>query len=238
MRKLFTLISGEFIRLYKYKVLQVSLVVTVIWMVIAGLVSKDEASLIAPFLILTDITMMATLLLSASCFFEKQEGTLMATIVTPVRLSSIIAAKYIVYTIYGSISGLLVSIVLICVHGISINIGLVLLYSFLICINSCTLGYIFISLSKDFNTVLLTLMGTVLLLSAPSVVFYLGLIPEWTKYILFLSPYHVAYLLILGAMGSASLPDTLLSIAYLTAVTIPLIYFGVAKRYRAFVLRG
>jgi hypothetical protein len=207
-------------------------------MVVAGLVSKDEAILISPFLILTDITMMASLLLAASCFFEKQEGTLLSTIVSPVRLLDIIVAKYIVYTIYGTISGLLVSIILISVHNISINIGLVLLYSFLICINSCTLGYIFISISKDFNTVLMALMGTVMVLSAPSVVFYLGLIPEWTKYILFLSPYHVAYLLIVSTMGSVSLVDTLVSIAYLIVVTLPLIYFGVIRRYRAFVLRG
>jgi len=84
----------------------------------------------------------------------------------------------------------------------------------------------------------MALMGTVMVLSAPSVVFYLGLIPEWTKYILFLSPYHVAYLLIVSTMGSVSLVDTLVSIAYLIVVTLPLIYFGVIRRYRAFVLRG
>jgi len=232
------LIKGEFVRLYKYKVLQVSLAVTVIWMVVAGLLSKEESALIAPFLILSDLTMMTTLLLAASCFFEKQEGTLLTTIITPVKISDILIAKYAVYTLYGMASGILISMILIIVHGIRINVGLLLLYSVLIGVNSNTLGYILITLAKDFNTVLISLMGMVMVLCVPSVFYYMGLMPEWIKYLLFLSPYHTAYLLTTSTITAVSPGDILAASGYLLAETAALIWLGVAKRYRSFVSRG
>ncbi|MDD3947647.1 MAG: hypothetical protein PHI19_07395 [Clostridia bacterium] len=205
--RIFLLLKGEFIRLYKYKVLVISLAVTALWMLIAGLLSKEEALTVAPLLILSDITMMTSLLLAASCYFEKQEGTLITTMIAPVKVSEVLTAKIAAYTLFGMLSGFLISLILIIVHGISVQVGLLLLYSALIGINSCALGYLLMMISKDFNSMLINLMAIILILLVPSILFYLGLIADWTKYLLFLSPYHTAFLMANSTVAQASVSD-------------------------------
>ncbi|MDD3946916.1 MAG: hypothetical protein PHI19_03665, partial [Clostridia bacterium] len=63
------------------------------------------------------------------------------------------------------------------------------------------------------------------------------LIADWTKYLLFLSPYHTAFLLANSTVAQASVSDILVSIAYLTIITAGLLSL-VGKKYSAYVIRG
>lgn len=127
-----TLLKGEIMRLVRYKILHIGTAVTLIWVVIAALLSKAEAEEFAPMLIFVDTGTMSVMLLGAMMYFEKQEGTLKTTFITPVKIWQILFAKISASVLLGLISSLLISLTLIIAHAASVNILLLLIYTVVI----------------------------------------------------------------------------------------------------------
>lgn len=237
--KLLLLIKGEFVRLVKYKAIIFSFAVTAIWLIIIALLSKTEALMLTPLLILSDITIMALLLLAAMYYYEKQEGTLATTLITPVKTSDLVISKYITHIIIGLISVVLISLCNTIFHNAKINYPLILLYSIIIIINTCSLGYIIIFYSKDFAALLVNFSLIMLALFIPTLLYSLGIIPDTVKYVLFLSPIHCADTLILSTMQkSVELWEILVSIAYLIALSVLVIVTIISKKFKSYAMRG
>ncbi|NCA67263.1 MAG: ABC transporter permease [Clostridia bacterium] len=237
--KLFLLIKGEFVRLVKYRVLFFSLVVTAIWLIIIALLSVNEARLLSPLLILTDLCMMSILLLAAMTYYEKQEGTLITTLISPVKTSYLVLSKYISQIIIGLLSATLISLCNTIFHGISINYPLMLVYSLLIIICSCSISYILIFYSKDFTSMIVNFAFIMLILFIPTILHMVNVIPDSFKYLLFLSPFHSAEVLINSTMTTGvPIGEILISVGVLTLLSALMIIFGVAKKFKSYAMRG
>ncbi len=237
--KLLHLVKGEFIRLVKYKALYFSLAITVIWGIIIALIPSEEARILSPLLILTDLIMMTVLLVAAAYYFEKQEGTLITTLIAPVKISHIVTAKFIVQIIIGLFSAVFISLCNTIFHNININYALLLIYSALLVIFGCAVSYLFIFYNKDFTSLLVNFAFIMLILFIPTILNMMGIIPEKFNYIMFLSPFHACETLIKSTMSpDVSVWDTLLGTALIIIESALLIVFGIAKKFKGYAMRG
>lgn len=233
-----TLVAGEFNRLIKYKILHVGLAVSVLWVILIAFLSKTEVANFAPMLIFMDTGMMAVMLIGAMMYFEKQEGTLRTTFITPVKIWQILFAKIFASVLMGFISVLLVSLAAMLIHGISVNIFLLLIYSAVIITASCSVGFIFIFFNKDFNAMLLNYTVYFLVLFVPVILFMLNVLPESLTDIQLISPFYVAQMLITSTFTEVSLYTVLISLAYNIILSVLLLRFYAGKKLKAFSIGG
>lgn len=237
--KLRFLIKNEFVRLIKYKVLFFSVAVTAMWIAIIALLSQQEALMLAPLLIIADLFMMTILLLAAMYYYEKQEGTLITTLIAPVKISDLILSKYITHIIIGIVSSIITALCLTIFHKVSVNYALLIAYAFLIVICSCSLGYAFVYYNKDFSSLLVSFALLILILFVPSILYMLDILPEAIKYLLFVSPIHCSQVLITSALiKGAPIADVLISLGVLLIFSSLFIGFIVIKKFKAYALRG
>ncbi len=239
MTKLFLLIKGDFVRLVKYKALIFSLLVTAVWIVVIALVNSAEALVIAPLLILSDLCMMSVLLLAAMYYYEKQEGTLITTLISPVKTSYLVLSKFATQAVIGLVSVLLISLSVTIFHPVKINYPLILLYSVIITVCSCALGYILVFASKDFTSMIVNFAFFMLILFIPTILYTLNILPQSFRYILMLSPLHSAQVLITSAIThQAQLWEVLTGALYLCALSAVIIILVIAKKFKGYAMRG
>lgn len=128
MKNLSKLIAGEMKRLIRYKILPVSLVTAVLWIILFLFLSESEAREIAPLLILIDVAAMSILLLGASHHLEKQEDTIRSMLVMPVSYGQILAAKAVSSLVLAVESAVVTSAALFFIHGVTFNYAVLLLF--------------------------------------------------------------------------------------------------------------
>lgn len=232
------LIKGELMRLIRYKILHISAAVTLIWVAIAALLSGAEAAEFAPMLIFVDSGTMSVMLLGAMIYFEKQEGTLKTTFITPVKIWQILFAKIFSAVLLGLMSSLLISLTVIIVHGVAVQILLLLLYTVLIVGASCALGFVFIFMSKDFNALLVNYMMFFLVMITLSVLFMLNVLPASIADLQLISPLYVAYSLIASTFGDVQIHTVIISILYNIVLSAVLFRYYIGKKLKSFSIGG
>ena len=235
---LINLIKGEFQRLTKYKILQIGLFVSCLWIVIIAFLTKEEVAEIAPLLIFTDSGMMSIILLAAMMYFEKQEGTLRTTFITPVKTWQILFAKIFASVVIGLLSTLLISLSAIIIHGSVIKLLLLLIYDIVIVTSYCTIGFLLIFISKDFNTLLVYFMLFVIVFLLPTILLMLNVIPASFEDILVISPIHSTLNLIGSTFANIEIYKIIISLLYLIVLPVILLYFFIGKRLKIFSIGG
>lgn len=233
MSSLTRLIAGELKRLARYKILPVSLVTAVLWIVLFLFLSAKEASEIAPLLIFVDTAMMSILLLGASHHLEKQEGTIRTMMVLPVPLGRILAAKTVASMVLAVESAVVTSAALFFIHGVTLNYVLLLLFVAIAGAAHAAIGFVFSLRSRDFTSMLGLLMAYVFIFTLPSILFILGAIDAKYEWLLMISPSHSASNLISSAVsGEFNIAMTIAGCVYLTILTAALFKFAVYPRFR------
>jgi|LGOV01.1.fsa_nt_gb fluoroquinolone transport system permease protein len=226
-------------RLAKYNILQISVVLAFVYAVIIYFTSAAEAAQIVPLLVFVDVTMMSIIMLGASLFFEKQEGSLKSVMVSPVSLLEVIIVKVMSAVLLSLITGAILSAVAILVHGASINIAILLLYATLGATAHIMIGFALVIISKDFNTLLVNYIFYVFIFTLPALFFAIGLIPESLNYLLYISPSYMTQMLINTSTGSViTIWEKILGIAYLISVTVVLFKTFVYRRFKEYIIRG
>lgn len=188
MNKFFALVKGEIIRLWRYKITFFGLLVSGIWLVIIAFVSAEEANALLPQLLILDSGLMAIILLAAAYFYEKQEGTIKAVLVSPTSPSLLLLAK-----VTGALFGSIISVVLMWVmmqiiHQSTFPLLPALGFIIMITVTHISIGYVLIYLSHDFMDLLLKYTLVVLLFFVPIILVNLEMIPEGWKWVALLSP--------------------------------------------------
>lgn len=235
---LLTLLKGEFQRLVKYKILYAGIAVSLMWVGITAIISKAEVNSTLPLLIFTDAGMMSVLLLAAMMYFEKQEGTLRTTFITPVKIWQLIFAKISASVVIGLISAFLISLAAVVIHGAQINILLLLFYTAIIVTANCSLGFLFIFISKDFNTMLINYMIYIMIFFIPSILLMLGIIPKSLEDIMLISPVFVSQTLINSTFFAVEGYMIVISLLYLIAMPVLFLLFYVGKKLKNFSIGG
>ncbi len=196
MKTLKGLLRGEFQRLIKYNIIQVSFGVSVLWLLILFLVGKEEAGVFLPLVVFMDLTMMSVLLMGVSLFYERQENTLKTLMVTPAPMWGIAVSK-IIASIYLAFQSVVVVVgVAYFAFDIAFRLLPFLAFVLIIALAHGILGFVLSLFSKDFNGLLALIMAYMIVFAFPSIFYALGLMSESIEPLLLLSPTHVSLLMI------------------------------------------
>lgn len=239
MKNILKLTRGELNRLIKYKILPISLATAVIWIILFVLISAEEALALAPIFIFTDIAMMLVILVGASFHLEKQEGTIKSMIMMPVTLTQILISKIISSMVLGLIALVVTTLSLYVIHGIFINIFLLLVFIVIASAFHAALGFSLALLSKDFTSMLGILISYMFIFTIPTLLFSFNIIDQGYEWILMLSPSHCASLLINSTvLNTFEVGKTLFSIVYLIAGCFLLMRYVVYPKFKSISVRG
>jgi fluoroquinolone transport system permease protein len=238
MANILRLFIGEVNRLFRYKILLFGLIVSVLWLIVLGLTSAAEAQLLLPQLIVLDTGLMAIILLSSSYFFEKQEGTLKALLVSPISNFQLLTAKVMATFVPGFISITLMTIVMLVVHQIWIPYLMALLFVVLSTTAHVSIGYPLMFLSKDFMDLLVKYTFIALLFLLPSILVPLEVIPNNLTFIAFLSPSYAAQYLVDGLFVTKDLGYILWSMLVLIALPATLFPLFIYPSFKKEAIRA
>lgn len=226
-------------RLKKYNILQISVALAFLYGVLVYFTSAEEAQTIVPLLVFVDVTMMSIIMLGASLFFEKQDGSLKSVMVSPVSLVEVIISKIMSAVLISLITGVIISGVAIIAHGAQINLGLLLLYATLGATVHVMIGFVLVIISKDFNALLVNYIVYVMVFTLPTLLFALNVFPASWEWILYISPSYVSQLLINTSIGNTiTIWETILGIFYLLSLTYVLYKSFVIKKFKEYIIRG
>ncbi len=238
--RLVLLIKGELMRMNKYNVTTVSVVVAILWFLLLYFIDDvDVLASLLPFVIVIDATMMAAIYVGAVMFFEKSESTISTLLVTPISNRELILSKVIANTIHSVLSTMLIIIAFVLakdvgVSWVMITLALILAVSF-----HSVLGFIFSYHSKDFTSMLMNVMLYALIFALPSALrlFNVMFKGEIWKYVLLINPTQASIeMIMVGFKETASYPF-FISLSFLVFGGYALYRFYVLPKFKGYAVR-
>jgi len=236
MNRLGVLIKGELVRLNKYGVFSISILVAVIWGVVLFLIDSDYLVTFLPFVLLLDATIMSIMYIGAEMYFEKSESTISTMLVTPVTNNELVASKALANTIHNLISSSLIIGVFYIAGKLDyivdpgIRILPLLLAVTVITSTFTILGLVLSYYQKDFTDMLVNMFVIAIFLMIPSLLMMFGVIEGavWEN-VMLINPFQAAQEVLQGGFES---PDPLgyqyyVSLGYMLFGGI-ILYFTVA----------
>ncbi len=239
-KNLFSLFKGEVHRSVKYKILPVGVIFSFLWLVLIFFLKDDSEAVITivPLLIYMDTTIMSIMLVGASLFFEKSEGSVVTLFVTPTSTMQILISKIISAGITGVVSGIIVGVGALLITDVELMLLPLLLAVFVITMAHSAIGLTLAILAKDFPNLLVKMMIYMLIFAILPILAIDGLLPKVFDYILIISPSHCASILLQAAFTNTDWYMVLISIIWIIFVPTWLIIKFVAPRFQEHMMRG
>jgi len=238
IKKLFHLFLGEIVRLFKYKIILFSLIVSAIWVIILALLDEETALELAPTLIMMDAGIMSVIFLGSSFFFEKQEGTLHALLISPVPLSYVLASKVFATVFLSTMSYLLLTGTIVIMHGFVLQVIPLLIYVWLCTLAHSAIGYLLILPSKDFMQMLVRFMGLSLLFVSPILLNAVEALPSRLTFLYDLSPSYAAGELVQSTISSIDTLHYAVSLIWLILLPVVIYPTFVYKKFESVAITG
>ncbi len=237
MPNLIILLIGEYKRMVEYKIAAASLVVALLWVGVLYLTELPDITYIFPLLIFVDTTSMAILMVGVTIFFEKQEGSLRALLVSPISKADYLLSK-IVVTITSSLITLLVLYLYASLFK-EINLNLLTLIGtvMIVALFHALVGFLLSYYSKDFTSLLMNMMKYIFIFFMPTLLDYMNIINHniFTK-LHYIAPTKAAITLLLASTGSVTSGDLIYALTYLVTGSVFLFYL-VLKMFDSFAAR-
>lgn len=237
MPSILVLIFGEFKRMVAYKITAASIVVALLWIGVLYLTEISDITFIFPLLIFVDATSMAILMVGVTIFFEKQEGSLRAILVTPISKNDYLLTKIII-TITASVLTLVVLYIYASVFR-EINLSFIGLLGAVILISlfHSLVGFILSYYSRDFTGLLVNMMKYLFLFMIPTILVYVNIIRnEMIELLLYLAPTRAAIILLNAPAGNVESGDLVYAIAYMFLGSI-ILFVLVSRLFDSFAAR-
>ncbi len=226
------LMKGEMLRLIKYKIIQISFVVTILWLLIIFMIGSDQAATFVPIFIFTDAALMTVLLVGASLFYEKQENTLKTLMITPSGLHAIIASKVISAIYLALQSTVIIALFANLLFAVEIRFIALIAFVIVIAFAHTAIGYTFSLFAKDFNELIAQVGAYMIVFAIPTLFYALGVFSEVFETVLMFSPTHAALLMInYTFFSSTRLVLLLIGLAYLIVVPVLLFIYIIIPKY-------
>lgn len=241
MIKFLMLLKGELFRLKKYNVLTVSFLVTLIWVGVLYFI-EDHTLLnqMLPSLLMVDTTMMATIFIGATLFFEKSEQTVATLLVTPVNYHLHILAKTIANTLHTFLSAIAVALVFYFVREVTINFLMLVPFLLITAFFHSVLGYVFSYFSKEFTSMLMLVMAYSLLFMIPSILRQFGILftGEGWRFGLIVSPGHASLNLVTASVTNDFSWESIVSLLYLISITFVFYFVVVIPNFKKHAVKS
>lgn len=225
------LILGELVRLIKYKVHLVSLLLLFLWFVILSIIKDNQLfNQFLPMILSVDATMMAILFIGSILFFEKSEQTVSTLLVTPIKKRHLIESKIITNIIHLTTTSLLLTLLFVIIRGIEINFIILITALILSIWLHSLIGFLFSFLTKSFTSMLVFLMAYSLLLMIPtflksSNLFFTNALFD---YLFLINPQYAVSILIEASLTSN---DVLLPILAYLSLILYIVFFSLVVVY-------
>lgn len=232
-----TLLSGELQRMKKYNILTVSFLVALIWIGVLYFVEIEDITSVVPLLVFIDATSMSMLMVGATMFYEKQEGTIKTLLVSPISKSEYILAKA-----FANITSNIITIILIYGYArifkeINLNFFGLLSSVILIAFFHSLVGFIFTYNTKDFTEMLMGMMKYIFIFAIPVLLEQMGLIKnKKIDKILYIIPTKSSSILLKSTAGGLESWKIWFSLIYLVIASI-LLFFIVWKKFDDFAIK-
>ncbi|MDX9807717.1 MAG: ABC transporter permease [Acholeplasma sp.] len=234
------LIKGELLRLNKYRVTTVSLLVAFVWgLVLYFIDDMDILEQMLPMIIMIDATMMSVIFIGSIMFFEKSEQTISTLLVTPTSTDEQILSKVIANTIHMLLSSMLIILVFYFVKGVTVNFFWMIPILIISIAFHSLLGYVFSYHSKDFTSMLLGVMMFIIFLSIPSILHQFNILfkGDFWRYALLITPAQASAELIALGFGGAFTVASAISLVWLLLSGILGYVFYIKPAYKAYAVR-
>ncbi len=201
MHNFLPLFKGEIQRLVKYKILQIALLVTVMWLAILFLIGEESVAEFVPLFIFMDATLMTVMLVGANLFYEKQENTLKTLLITPSGFAALMMSKFLSAIVLSFQSAAVISLFAYFIFGVSVSFGWLFIFVALITFMHTALGFVLTVFAKDFTGLLALLIAYMFFFAFPTIFYALGVFGETAELWLMFSPTHASMLLIEFSYG-------------------------------------
>ncbi|CCQ93807.1 ABC-type transport system, permease component [[Clostridium] ultunense Esp] len=237
MNSFITLFSGELNRMRKYNILAAGIFVALLWVGVLFFTDIEDITSMVPLIVFIDATSMSMVLIGATMFYEKQEGTIKTLLVSPIGKSEYILAK-----IFANISSNVLTLVLIYVYAklfkeINLNFFGLLGASILIAFFHSLIGFIMTYNTKDFTEMLMGMMKYTFIFTIPVLLEQIGFIKNETiDKILYIIPTKSSSILLQATGGGMDNWKTWFAIIYLILATLGL-FFIVWKKFDDFKIK-
>ena len=234
MNNLKNLLKWEFILLYRYKLIHITFLSVLMYIVSLKVTPSDimPAKDMLPLLLFFDPAVIGIMFVGAIVLFEKAENTLQALTITPMKVWEYLSSKIISLTVLATISALLFVFL---AHGFDFNyfylfVGIILTSVFLI-----ILGFLMVARLNSINEYLLTMMLAFIGLSLPPLLHMSGF---YENVIFYLWPTQASFILFNGVFTGLELWEAVYGILYLLSWIV--ICFIIAKKafYKHIVMKG
>ncbi len=237
MNSFATLLSGELQRMRKYNILAAGIFVALLWIGVLFFTDIDDITDMVPLLVFIDATSMSMVLIGATMFYEKQEGTIKTLMVSPISKTQYILAKT-----FANITSNILTLVLIYVYAklfkeINLNffglIGSVILIAFF----HSLIGFMLTFNTKDFTEMLMSMMIYTFIFTIPVLLEQIGFIRnETVDKILFVIPTKSSSILLQATGGGVDLWKIWFSLIYLILASL-VMFFIVWKKFDDFQVK-
>ncbi len=235
MSNLMKLIKGEIMRLLRYKILGVGLLVSVVWAVIVYFSDSAELQSLIPMLTGVDATMMSILLLAAGYFLEKQEGSVKSLLVAPVPAPLVLLSKVIAAVLTGLVSGFIVIAAAYIFHDFRVLLSV---YLAIIIVAHTAIGYLLTLHSRDFSSLLAYTLLFVFLSFIPTLLFAIKILPASFEEAMLVLPTHAAFMMLTSLTAPVRDAVVIIGALYLSALGLVLYPAVIFKKFKRAIMEG
>lgn len=236
--RLLYLLKGELLRLHKYKVTTISILIAIIWSVVLYFIEGEIFNNLLPTLIMVDATMMSMIYIGSVMFFEKKESTMSSLLVTPSKNSELILSKLLANTIHNFFSSALIIVAFVILKDVKVSYLLVGLAIIVATMYHTTIGLFLSYYQKDFTTMLMTIMAISMVLLIPTVLYMLKVFEgDVWKYIFLINPLYSASVIISDSFKPISLSwEYYFSLAYLVITFVVIYKYLVLRKFKDYAV--
>lgn len=237
MNSFTTLLSGELQRMKKYNIFTVGILVDLLWIAVLYFVDMEDITSLIPILVYIDATAMSMILVGATLFYEKQEGTIRTLLVAPISKTEYILAKT-----FANITSSIITLLIIFAYGklfkeISLNLFGLIGSVILIASFHSFVGFILTFNTKDFTEMLMAMMKYTFVFTIPVLLEQIGFIKsEIVDKIFFIVPTKSASILLESTAGGMDTWRILFALGYLIIASLVL-FRVVLKKFGEFQVK-
>jgi len=238
MSNLKNMLRWEFLLLYRYKIIHISILSVVLYFLTTQAVEAlEQMNQVHSVLLFFDPALIGILFVGALVLFEKSENVLQALVVTPMRTDDYLLSKIISLTILSIISAVLFMVLMVIFTDTTFNLLYLIVGIILTSVMLILVGFILVSRVNSINGYLLAIVISFLGLTFPPLLQLFGIIENPVFY---LWPTQASFVLFDGVFNSVSLELWEIAYGLLYQIVWIIFLYYLAKKafYKHIVLMG
>lgn len=192
MKRLVSTIRLDVLLQQRYGLFYAAAFSALVWIAILRALPSHILHIAVPFIIFVDLAIVGFYFIAGMVLFEKDEATLFALVVTPLRFWEYITSKLLTLTILATIVSLLV---IITTYGFKFNLLLALLGTVFMSFIALSIGFIAVSPFTSLSNYLIPSQVYAIVLYLP-LIYYFG---WWKNPIFYVLPTQGSLILLRGA---------------------------------------